>query len=265
MLSLTKQALEAFDNQHDFERMSADILNGWGYKDVVLMAPKGGGDGGRDITFVFDGGIGLACVSLRKDMDRKFAEDFGQRKPGEFAKYLLFCNSSLTASQKDKYTEYCHSKLLAGFTPQDVEALRSLLDSRFTSIRDRYLQAILPQANQKVGFHFMFKGTPKELSELLEWEHWLNTNYAFRWWDYKSSPNESLNATVIQAIQGEPYVIGSINAIPQTDDQTIVVGQPGGIQMPAEMNPTHIEGNPLFEKAWAAVYGLALVKKRLIP
>ena len=43
MLLLTKKALEEFDNQHDFERMCADILNGLGCKDVVLIAPRGGG------------------------------------------------------------------------------------------------------------------------------------------------------------------------------------------------------------------------------
>jgi hypothetical protein len=31
MLSQTRRALEDFDNQHDFERMAADILNGLGY------------------------------------------------------------------------------------------------------------------------------------------------------------------------------------------------------------------------------------------
>jgi hypothetical protein len=47
MLSLTKKALEEFDNQHDFERMAADILNGLGYKHVTPIAPRGGSDGGK--------------------------------------------------------------------------------------------------------------------------------------------------------------------------------------------------------------------------
>jgi hypothetical protein len=56
MYSSTNAALSQFDNPHDFERMAADILNTLGYKDVVLIAPRGGGDGGRDITFRSESG-----------------------------------------------------------------------------------------------------------------------------------------------------------------------------------------------------------------
>jgi hypothetical protein len=104
MLSLTKKALEEFDNQHDFERMSADILNSLGYKDVVLIAPRGGSDGGRDITFTTEtDGKGLVCVTLRPDSERKFNEDFSQRKKGDFEKYFYITNQYLTAPQKKKY------------------------------------------------------------------------------------------------------------------------------------------------------------------
>jgi hypothetical protein len=140
MLSLTNQALEKFDNQHDFERMCADIMNALGYKDVVLIAPKGGADGGRDITFTTsDGGKGLACVTLRGDSDKKFKEDFHQRTKGEYAEYLFFTNRSLTSPQKIAYEKYCVNTLEAGFLPQDIEALRSLLDSALTTIRKNYL------------------------------------------------------------------------------------------------------------------------------
>ncbi len=44
MLSQTKRALEEFDNQHDFERMAADILNALGYPLVDPQAPGGGFD-----------------------------------------------------------------------------------------------------------------------------------------------------------------------------------------------------------------------------
>jgi hypothetical protein len=57
----------------------------------VLIAPRGGSDGGRDITFTTkDGKKGLACVTLRKDMDAKFKEDFSKRRAGEFSIYILF-------------------------------------------------------------------------------------------------------------------------------------------------------------------------------
>lgn len=141
MFSATKKVLEEFDNQHDFERMCADILNALGYRDVVLMAPRGGSDGGRDITFSFDiGQKGLACVTLRKDIDTKFDQDFSQRQSGEYDKYYLFCNVYLTSSQKSKYIQYCLDNLQAEFVPQDIEALRSLLDSSLKDLRKTYLE-----------------------------------------------------------------------------------------------------------------------------
>lgn len=141
MFSLTRTALEQFDNQHDFERMCADILNAIGYRDVVLTAPRGGSDGGRDITFTNeDGGKGLACITLRKDSDKKFDEDFSQRSKGEFDKYFFFTNQYLTADQKKKYIRFCLDLLDAQLIPQDIEALRSLLDSVLKQIREVYLQ-----------------------------------------------------------------------------------------------------------------------------
>src|SRR5947209_814685 len=107
MYSQTIAALEKFDNQHDFERMCADILVGIGYKDVVLIAPRGGSDGGRDITFTTEtGGNGLACVTLRSEIEKKFFEDFSKRQPGEFEKYIFFCTAYLTAQQKLKFARH---------------------------------------------------------------------------------------------------------------------------------------------------------------
>lgn len=140
MFSQTRTALEQFDNQHDFERMAADILNALGHKDVVLIAPRGGGDGGRDITFTTEsGGKGLACVTLRGDIDRKFDEDFSRRQAGEYEKYIFFCTAYLYASQKLQFTKYCVERLQSLFIPYDIEALRSLLDSSLKLIREKYL------------------------------------------------------------------------------------------------------------------------------
>src|SRR5260370_21774036 len=111
MYSPTKEALRNYDNPHEFERMSADILNGWGYKDVVLVAPQGGSDEGMDITFTTEsGGRGLACVTLCQDIEKKFHADFSQRTRGEFEKYYLFCNAYLTSQQKLKLARYCLDK-----------------------------------------------------------------------------------------------------------------------------------------------------------
>ncbi len=135
MYSKTTDYLEKFDNQHDFERMSADILNALGYKDVVLIAPRGGSDGGRDITFTIEsGGKGLACVTLRKDIEVKFKQDFSLHTAGEYNKYVLFCTTHLTAKQKLDFISFCMNTLQAEFVPTDIEALRSLLDSALSHI-----------------------------------------------------------------------------------------------------------------------------------
>ena len=140
MYSHTVVALEKYDNERDFERMCADILIAQGHKDVVLIAPRGGSDGGMDITFTTEsGGKGLACVTLRKNIEKKFDEDFSKRKVGEFEKYILFCTAYLTAQQKLKFAKYCLNTLQAEFVPQDIEALRSLLDSLLKPIRNKYL------------------------------------------------------------------------------------------------------------------------------
>lgn len=140
MFSQTRTALEQFDNEHDFERMAADILNALGYANIVLIAPRGGSDEGEDITFTTEsGGKWLACVTLRSDIQHKFEEDFSQRKAGEYEKYILFCTAYLTVQQKRKFARYCLETLEAEFVPFDIEALRSLLDSSFKPIRETYL------------------------------------------------------------------------------------------------------------------------------
>lgn len=146
MLDLTRKALEEFDNQHDFERMCADILNALGFREVVPIAPRGGPDEGRDITYTGASGRGLACVTLRKDIERKFKEDFGRRKKGEYSEYTLFCTAYLTAETKKAFTQYCLSELDAELTPRDIEALSSLLNASLIAIRDRYLRTPIMDA-----------------------------------------------------------------------------------------------------------------------
>src|SRR5258708_1736054 len=131
MYSQTIAVLEKFDNQRDFERMCADLLIAQGNKDVVLIAPGGGPDGGRDITFTtYDGSKGLACATIGKDdIQRKFKKDFSQRKKGEYQKYFFFCTTYLTPSQKKSFIAYGLNELDAELVPCDIEALRSLLDA----------------------------------------------------------------------------------------------------------------------------------------
>lgn len=170
MLSLTQAALEAFDNQHDFERMAADVLNACGCTDVVLQAPRGGSDGGRDILFSYDGGRkGLAWVTLRKDIEKKFHEDAGMRRMEEYSKYYLFCTVYLTSGQKNAFSRYCQATLGADFIPQDCEALRSLLDARFPDLRERYLRHVrLPVSRlfQLPGVVPDFTGRQEEIRAL---------------------------------------------------------------------------------------------------
>jgi hypothetical protein len=140
MYSDTIAVLEKFDNSHEFERMCAAILIAQGYREVVLMAPRGGPDEGQDITFrIGDGSKGVACCTIRKDIDDKFREDFSKRKPGEYTQYILFCTAYLTFEQKKKFNVYCLNNLDALFLPQDIEVLRGLLDNAHQDIRERFL------------------------------------------------------------------------------------------------------------------------------
>jgi hypothetical protein len=165
LFSHTEAALEKFDNQHDFERMSADILNALGYRDVVLVAPRGGSDNGEDIKFTTErGGKGLACVTLRKDIEVKFKQDFYQRTAGEYEKYALFCKVHLTAKQKLDFINFCAGTLQAELVTYDVETLRSLLDSKpsLSLIKEKYLPAT--QDSQQ---RFLLQSYIDKMSELL--------------------------------------------------------------------------------------------------
>jgi hypothetical protein len=52
---------------------------------------------------------------------------------------IFFTNQYLTADQKKKYIRFCFDSLDAELIPQDIEALRSQLDSALKAIRESYL------------------------------------------------------------------------------------------------------------------------------
>src|SRR5438132_6977342 len=91
MSSQTRRALEDFDNQHDFERLSADILNALGYSDVEPMAPRGGADAGQDIKFREGDTPGIAFVTLEKKIKDKFKLDLAKQGDTE-GLIAVFCN-----------------------------------------------------------------------------------------------------------------------------------------------------------------------------
>ena len=137
MLSQTRQTLVDFDNQHDFERMAADVLNALGYADVEPMAPRGGPDGGCDIQFREGDTPGVAFVTLEKRIKIKFESDLSKRDNAEGV-IALFCNVDVTPSMKLTFSKGAIAKgyRLLVF---DLERLRSLLDSSLKEIRRRYL------------------------------------------------------------------------------------------------------------------------------
>ena len=140
MLSLTKKALEEFDNAHEFERMCADILNSLGYQHVTPIAPQGGNDGGKDIEYTTsDKSKGLACVSLEKKYKTKFISDLNKHKEGDYGEYIIFSNQYITAKDKGDIAKYCHDNLDAYCEIKDLECLRSLLDTVLQQIREKYL------------------------------------------------------------------------------------------------------------------------------
>jgi len=137
LLSPTRRALEDFDNQHEFERLAADVLNAEGYSDVEPMAPRGGPDGGRDIKFRDGETEAIAFVTLEKKIRDKFTRELAKQRRGE-GHIAVFCNVSVTHAVKRACSE---AALNLGYTVAfyDLERLRSLLDTSLTVIRRRYL------------------------------------------------------------------------------------------------------------------------------
>ncbi|WP_322705937.1 hypothetical protein [Nostoc sp. DedQUE04] len=138
MLSQTRRALEDFDNQHDFERMAADILNALGYSNVEPMAPGGGADGGQDIKFREGDSPGIAFVTLEKNIRSKFKRDLAKQNDSEGV-IGLFCNVDVSPTIKLSFAKEAINK---GYRLEvfDLERLRSLLDSSLRDVRRRYLK-----------------------------------------------------------------------------------------------------------------------------
>lgn len=137
MSSQTRRTLEDFDNQHDFERLSADILNALGYSDVEPMAPRGGADGAQDIKFREGDAAGIAFATLDKRIKGKFKHDLAQQSDAE-GLIALFCNVDVSPAMKLAFSRDAIAK---GFRLQifDLERIRSLLDSTLKELRRRYL------------------------------------------------------------------------------------------------------------------------------
>src|SRR3989442_12195863 len=137
MLNQTRRALEDFDNQHEFERLAADVLNALGYSAVDRVAAAGGADGGRDVRFRERESLGVAFVTLDKRIREKFKRDLAKQKRGE-GQLALFCNVDVSPSIKISFAK---DAIDLGYTLEvfDLERLRSLLDSSLKDIRRRYL------------------------------------------------------------------------------------------------------------------------------
>jgi hypothetical protein len=138
MISQTRRSLEDFDNQHDFERMAADVLNSLGYTNVEPMAPGGGSDGGQDIKFSEGDTVGIVFVTLDKKIGEKFKRDLAKQNIAE-GLIALFCNVDVSPAMKLEFAKEAISK---GYRLEvfDLERLRSLLDSSLKEIRRRYLK-----------------------------------------------------------------------------------------------------------------------------
>ena len=137
MFNQTRQNLSTFDNEHEFERFSSDILNSLGFEDVEPMAPLGGADGGIDIKYKNGDANGVAFVTLRKDIRTKFSEDL-EKWDESSDEISLFCIVDVTPKQKKEFSEAVLKKG-ATLGIYDLERIRSLLDSTLKDIRRRYL------------------------------------------------------------------------------------------------------------------------------
>ena len=137
MFNQTRQNLISFDNEHEFERLAADVLNSLGYENVEPMAPLGGADGGTDILYSNGESKGIAFVTLRKDIRTKFLEDL-EKYDGNSDEIALFSIVDITPKQKTDFTNLTIEKnvRLEFF---DVERIRSLFDSTLKDLRRKYL------------------------------------------------------------------------------------------------------------------------------
>lgn len=137
MMNNTRRALEDFDNQHEFERLAADILNSLGYSSVEPMAPRGGSDGGRDIKFQESATPGVALVTLDKKVRDKFKRDLA-KQPDSEGVIAFFCNVDVSPSQK---LDFARDAIAKGYRLEvfDLERLRSLLDTSLRDVRRHYL------------------------------------------------------------------------------------------------------------------------------
>ena len=137
MHNATRRSLQDFDNQHEFERLAADVLNALGFSDVEPIAPRGGGDGGKDIKFRDGELAGVGFVTRDKGIQAKFAFDLAKLQPSE-GKIALFCNVDVTPKVR---LQFAKDALAKGYVVDiyDLERLRSLFDSILTEQRRRYL------------------------------------------------------------------------------------------------------------------------------
>ena len=130
--------------------MSADVLNAEGRSDVTLIAPRGGSDDGKDLTFTTRNGrkgLGCATIGYKDNIERKFYADFSQQKPGEYQVYIFFCTAYTSSSTKGEFRQYVSENLHAELIIRDIEALRSLLDTTCQDIRKRFLHIDVEQHN----------------------------------------------------------------------------------------------------------------------
>jgi hypothetical protein len=138
MLSNTREHLARLDNQHDFERLAADVLNHLGEAQVEPVAPSGGSDGGVDLRYLAkDGSSGIGLVTLRKDIGKKFQSDLERISPfnGEIS---LFCVVGVSPKQKSDFQALAY-RVGAKLRIYDLERLRSLLDTSLQATRQTYL------------------------------------------------------------------------------------------------------------------------------
>jgi hypothetical protein len=150
MLNNTREHLNRYDNQHEFERLAADLLNSLGWECVEPMAPLGGSDGGLDIKYKTSNNVdGIALVTLRKDIVKKFKSDLAGLPSGA-GEISLFCNVDVTPCNKKKFEEWAKKKGF-GLVVFDLERIRSMLDTSFTGLREKYLHIKVELKQHSMG------------------------------------------------------------------------------------------------------------------
>ncbi|MBP8001999.1 MAG: SMEK domain-containing protein [Chloroflexi bacterium] len=132
---------------------------------------------------------------------------------------------------------------------------------------ERIIEDYLVPRSVEPVYQLLFAGTPIQLVKFLDYRNWLHTAYTFHHSSFRNARNEPLQAVIAEAIEGQPVILGSLHAIPQSHNQTFLVGHPADAQAYDDelirLVP-QLNRNYPFEKAWSVLRSVLMAQSLLI-